>query len=83
MGNYVGRAPPGQFNDLSRSADADMFSIGQNGATPLYTAAEKGNVECVRLLLEKSDNVDAADKVRKARVQECNEDGGTEWTGRW
>ena len=37
--------------------------IAQTGSTPLYIAAQNGHLDIVRLLLDRSANVDAANKV--------------------
>jgi ankyrin repeat protein len=40
------------------------FTIAQNGATALISAAEKGHTDCVRQLLQSGADKNAADQVR-------------------
>ena len=42
---------------------ASLFSLMQDGATPLYVASLEGRKGVVKLLLEKGANIDQQDKV--------------------
>ena len=42
---------------------ASLFSLMQDGFTPLYVASQNGNKGVVELLLEKGANVDQQNKV--------------------
>ena len=42
--------------------------IPQNGQTPLHAAAEKGNIDVVRLLFENKANINAQSKVSRIDV---------------
>ena len=49
---------------LIASSVFDEFVHAQNGWTPLHMAANKGHVEIAQLMMEKSANIEATDKVQ-------------------
>ena len=70
----------GQMKPLVCLPDAGgPHFIWQDGRTPLYLAAGRGHAECVKLLLDGSANVDAADKVSEGGVHEDEAERTVRW----